>query len=527
MNVYLNKFLVYYEVHKLNRDNLSVSQISDYLVLNRRTVSKYLAMSEQEFEAFLSRQSNRRKQLNEYEDFVRERLEDFSNSSAAQIHDWLKEHHQDFPRVNAKTVFNFIQHIRDKHNLPKIKAQRQFQTLEEPPYGKQAQVDFGEYNMRCSNGKRAKVYFFALVLSRSRYKYIWFTDQPFTSQLAIEAHDLAFKYIMGVPDEVVYDQDKVFLVSENKGDLILTDTFRSYVQEQSFELHFCRKADPQSKGKVENVVKYVKQNFLYNRPFYNVETLNDEVLAWMGRTANALPHGFTKKEPYSQWRIEQPFLKEYRALTEPLVSINTYTVRKDNAISYKGNLYSLPLNTYKGKGTKVGLKALEGTLIISDQDSLNEICRHSIVIGSGKKVINTDHKRDKTAAIDEMITELCQLLPHQEKGRKWLAGIRKDKPRYIRDQVLAIKNSIIDLSEEHLSSVLDYCLENKIYSATDFEAIIKHMAKEQTIDDDHKVVVLNPLNQKLPKETFQQPKTSSLETYQAIIEANKSNKNNG
>lgn len=140
-----------------------------------------------------------------------------------------------------------------------------------------------------------KVFFFTLVLSRSRFKYVWFTDHYFTSELAIQAHEQAFAYIKGIPDEIVYDraanrQDKVFIVSENKGDIILTDAFRTYMREQIFTLHraagrFCRKADPQSKGKVENVVKYVKQNFLYNRTYHNIETLNDEAMGWLGRTA--------------------------------------------------------------------------------------------------------------------------------------------------------------------------------------------------------------------------------------------------
>jgi transposase len=36
----------------------------------------------------------------------------------------------------------------------------------------------------------------------------------------------------------------------------------------------CRAADPQSKGKVENMVKHAKQNFLAGRYFKDVETLN-------------------------------------------------------------------------------------------------------------------------------------------------------------------------------------------------------------------------------------------------------------
>ena len=94
--------------------------------------------------------------------------------------------------------------------------------VDELPYGKQAQVDFGEYNMRSPSGTRAKVFFFTMILSRARFKYVWFTDRYFTSELAIIAHEKAFEYIESVPDEIVYDQDKVFIVSENGGDIILT-----------------------------------------------------------------------------------------------------------------------------------------------------------------------------------------------------------------------------------------------------------------------------------------------------------------
>ena len=299
MNVYLTKFMMYYKIHQMHRDACSISQISQYLTVNRRTVKKYLAMNEQAYENFLIQQSERRKELVPYESFIKERLELYQETSSAQMHDWLKEQYCDFPQVNPKTVFNFVHWVRNKYNLPKIIVHRQYHPVEELPYGKQAQVDFGEFNLRTSSGKRIKVFFFTLVLSRSRFKYVWFTDRYFTAELAIQSHESAFDYIKGTPDEIVYDQDKVFIVDENKGDIILTDKFRAYTREKSFTLHFCRKADPQSKGKVENVVKYVKQNFLYNRTYFNIETLNDEVMNWLGRTANALPHAFTKKSPWN------------------------------------------------------------------------------------------------------------------------------------------------------------------------------------------------------------------------------------
>jgi transposase len=108
MNAFLSKFMMYYEIKRMNRDGRSISKISEALNCNRRTVKKYLEMEDQEFESFLNAQSNRGKLLLPYEAFVRECLEIYRDTPAAQLHDWLKEHYGDFPQVNQKTVFNFV-----------------------------------------------------------------------------------------------------------------------------------------------------------------------------------------------------------------------------------------------------------------------------------------------------------------------------------------------------------------------------------------------------------------------------------
>lgn len=515
MNVHLAKFIMYHEIHRMSREGHSAIKISSYLGINKRTVLKYLSMTEQEYEQFLLHQSDRKKLLLPYEFFIRERLVKFSETSAAQMHDWLKEHYIDFPKVSQKTVFNFVHWIREKYNLPFVKEQRQYHPVEELPYGKQAQVDFGEYNMRSSCGRRVKVCFFTLVLSRSRFKFVWFADTYFTAELAVKAHELAFEYINGIPDEVAYDQDSLFVVSENGGDLILTDVFRAYTREQPFKLHFCRKSDPESKGKVENVVKYVKRNFLYNRTFYNVETLNDEVMGWLGRTANALPHAFTQKEPLSEWIIEKAFLKPFIPYTNSTPAIRpSYAVRKDNSISYKGNLYSLPLGTYKGKGTTVLLQISDKDLI-AISDNQQELCRHKLAIGRGQKIINTDHKRDKSSVIAELIEEVSKLFPEPSHAAKWLNEIKKEKPRYIRDQLLLVKETIKDITPELTAKVLQYCRENKITSAADFKAIADHYNRKQVPDGN--VVPLNPLNGKLSEEAFIEPEKSSINDYQNLL----------
>jgi hypothetical protein len=464
------------------REDYSVSKISRELLLNRRTVRSYLSMSESQYELFLINQCERKKELQPFEDFVKTRLEKYQDTSAAQMHDWLKEKHSDFPYTSPKTVYNFVMWVRQKYNLPKISPGREYMIVEELPYGQQAQVDFGEYNLRDVNGKRVKVWFFVMVLSRSRFKYVWFSEHPFTSELAIGAHEKAFGCFGGIPDEIVYDQDKVFIVDENKGDLILTDAFRAYTKERSFQLHFCRKADPESKGKIENGVKYVKQNFLYNRSFYTIETLNDDVVGWLGRTANVMPHNRTMKPPYDEWILEKPFLKPY---TEFVIkpSQTPYTVRKDNAISWKGNFYVLPLGTYKGQ-----------------------------------VVSNTDLRRDKLGSIEELIQQVSQLFDNPGQAVPFLREIHGEKPRYIRDQLTSIRHTIEKYDKQTINEALDYCSQNSVYSAIDFKAVVEQKTRNKTTLPDPVIIRLNPLTGSLSPNATIEPATSKITEYQSLMQ---------
>jgi len=173
---------MYHEIHRLDRQGCSISYIANYLVLNWRTVKKYLSMSESQYEEFIEQQTKRKKELEPYEHYVKVKLEEFPETSTSQMHDWLKERYDDFPLVNPKTVYNFIMEVRQKYNIPKQSPTREYFIVEELAFGKQAQVDFGQYNIRTSTGGRKKIYFFAMVLSRSRYKFVYFSDTPFTTE---------------------------------------------------------------------------------------------------------------------------------------------------------------------------------------------------------------------------------------------------------------------------------------------------------------------------------------------------------
>ena len=510
----INNWIMYLEIHKLSRMGFNKTKIARFLVLNIRTVNKYLGMSEEGYEQFLLRKSERNKKLSPYESFVLGKLEQFPDTSAAQIHDWLKEYHPDFPEVGPRTVYNFVMFVRQKYNIPYVPVTREYFPIEELPYGEQAQVDFGEYNMRMANGKRKKVRFFAMVLSRSRMKYVHFSHKPFTSQTVVYAHERAFEFFQGIPKTVVYDQDRTMVVDENIGDIILTSAFKSYTKSRSFKLHFCRKADPESKGKVENVIQYVKKNFLYNRPYFDIENLNKEALGWLRRTANHLAHNFTKKSPKSEFMIEKEYLNPFVPLAMEIDSKKKYYVRKTNAINYKSNFYTLPMGTFQGSKTQVLVEEKENRLVIYNLE--NElICSHPLSSQKGKTISNTNHKRDTSMTLKIMMEQTANSFTDHSLAGSYLQKIKVLFPRYIRDHLQVIIKALKNIDNLVADKALVFCIENSLFHGHEFEQVVYVLADDFEVKKQKNEI--KPMGRTGIEKANQIPQKSKIEDYERII----------
>ena len=106
MNYYLSKIMLYHLIHQMDHEGHSITKIATHFGINWRTVKRTLSMGEQEHQLSLEQGKTRNKSLDAYEEFIKEKLGIFPETSSAQMHDWLKEHHADFPAVSQKTVFN-------------------------------------------------------------------------------------------------------------------------------------------------------------------------------------------------------------------------------------------------------------------------------------------------------------------------------------------------------------------------------------------------------------------------------------
>ena len=512
----LNYWIMYHQIHHLNRLGFCAAKIARHLVLDVRTVSKYLQMTEQDYGLFLPPGGKKNKILSPFETFVKEKLSQFQDTSAAQMHDWLREHHPAFPNVTPRTVYNFVMFVRQKHSIPVIHVSRDYFPVEELPYGEQAQVDFGEYNMRTEDGKRKKVRFFVMVLSRSRMKFLWVSDIPITAQSVSVAHEKSFAFLEGIPKTIVYDQDRTMIVDENIGEIILTSAFKQYVKSRNFKLHFCRKSDPESKGKVENVVGYVKKNFLYNRVFIDMETLNAEAISWLSRTANYLPHNFTKKSPESEHRIEKTYLTPFVPLIIENKEVKMHHVRKTNVIAYKSNFYTVPEGTYKGSGTQVIVKEKENRIEI--YNLMEELIgNHELSTGKGQTIVNTNHRRDTSKSLDEMMSDAVLRFSNRELALSYILKIKEKYPRYTRDQLQVLLKALTNIGKQDIADkTLDFCIKNTLHSANDFEQVLYVFDGEATAPS-KKQIPIKLLDENNLEKVNQTPQKSDIEDYEKIM----------
>jgi hypothetical protein len=516
---HLKKAFMWHKVTELFEKGFNKSQISIEVGIHRKTVRKYLSMSEDDFYRWLETTRNMPKKLNDYYAYVRDLLEAHPYLSAAQVEDRLKEAHADLPAVHSKTVYNFVQMVRDRDGIAKgsEKAPRQYEKLPEADYGHMAQVDFGQYNMQTKGEGRKKVYFFVMVLCRSRQKFVHFSTAPFTSATTVGAHDKAFLYFGGRPREVVYDQDRVLVSSENLGDALLTQDFQSYCSQTGFKAVFCRKSDPESKGKVENAVKYVKYNFLRGRAYCGEEELNKSAMAWLARTANGKEHGGTKKVPAKEWEIERGFLVQVQAVPSgeggPL---SRYKVRKDNTISYKSNFYSLPLGTYGGQDTWVLLKEAQGDVHIYATNG-EPLAVHGLCYQRGKTIRNSGHSRDKSQGTAELKESVLQLMPDRAMAERYLEMLQKDKPRYFRDNLLVLKKRLPGIEPSALAEALGFCLENGVYNGDRLLEVYTHCLAQAQQREIAKAVVAG-MGAGASRDVLDiAPKTSELSIYETIL----------
>lgn len=421
-------------IHKIkslydNGNGLSERKIAEKLGISRNTVRKYLHMPESEIAARFEDLS-RNKKLDEYRVYIIQLLQTYPGLSAVKVLRKLKDK-VDVLRVSDRSVRRYIQTLKDEISF---KQTRYYEPVVDMVPGVQCQVDGGEMRGIMIEGQESTVYFTVFVLSYSRLMHVSVSNQPMNTQTLIQHHDAAFRYFGGMPQECVYDQTKLVVISETFRELELNQRFHQYATAAGFHIRACEGYDPESKGKVESGVKYVKQNGLYGETFKNWHALETYMANWLDTVANRREHGSTGQQPIIHYEgNEKAKMQAY--LTPVCVQDKsagmTRQVDKTSLISWQSNKYSVPM-AYQNATVRV--LATDGQLLISDLSSGDIIAEHVINLGKNQLIKNPIHYRDKEERVEALETALEQIIGTTA-GQCLCALLKTSSPTIYKDQL--------------------------------------------------------------------------------------------
>jgi len=464
------------EVQTFKRQGYSKGAIVKALEFDPRTVAKYFAMEEEGYRAYRKQHLFRDKAFDGMRKEVLEVYEanGFRKIQVSSVYDYLEEKYGVLP-ANEQSLRNYIGYLIETEGLRLDETARLYTKVPELPFGKQMQLDFGQY--RCRSG--LVLYIFAALLSASRYKYVTFQGQPFRT-LDVIGHLLdSFDYFGGRPEELVIDQDRLMVVSENAGDIIYTKDFKHLIDEQEFRLYVCRGADPETKGKVENLVKFVKGNFLSTRDFESVEEAKAGVLRWLPRRANGKISQATKQVPAVLIEEERAHLRELRNSIfrkDSALGREERTVNEKGLISVKACTYQLP-SRYRNK--TVEIYTTEEELFVFDIFTGKEIVAYLLSLIPGQLVSTRSCRKEGETSVEELKAAVSGLF-ELELWKRFAERNFKRFPRYVRDQCLEAKRFFAqkDIDTGILETALSYCLENDTPSFANLKDTYVHFERE-------------------------------------------------
>jgi hypothetical protein len=188
-------------------------------------------------------------------------------------------------------------------------------------------------------GAQRKLYVFVAIMAWSRALFIRFTtDMQLLNWL--DCHLRAFAFFGGVPQEVLIDNLKTGVESRAGGNVRWHPKYKELAVACGFRpiAHFSMR--PKTKGRVERIVRFVRQRFFEGRKVADVEQFDLEALQWLSTRANVRVHRITRERPCDRFAIEReslrPLPKYDLVIEEPRVA-DPYAL-----VSVDGVRYSIP-----------------------------------------------------------------------------------------------------------------------------------------------------------------------------------------
>ena len=213
-------------------------------------------------------------------------------------------------------------------------------------------MDWGHLGWLRVGAEERKLWGFTLTLGYSR---MMMAEAALEQKLGtlLRMHEEAFRQLGGVPEEILYDRMKtVWQETDERGEIVWNPVFLDFAGYWGFRPRLCRPYRPQTKGKIEAGVKYVRRNFLcglQGREPGGLEDFNGELKRWVWEVANQRVHGTTHEPVMGRWEADQLALQPLNGrLAYPYMEEELRRVARDAYVAWESSRYSVPWQ-YAGK----------------------------------------------------------------------------------------------------------------------------------------------------------------------------------
>lgn len=368
---------------------------------------------------------------------------------------------------NEQTLRNYIHYLVDSGKVSLEPGRRRiYDHVFDTPPGEQMLIDFGEASLPGNRG----IHFICLLLRYSRLLCVYAQDHKYNSTEACQAIYRAFCRLGGRPQCLVIDQDAVFVASEVYGEVVKTRVFEDFCTEQELKLWVCNKADPQSKGPIENSVGFVKKNFFSARGITCIDDVWRSLPGWLERK-NGRIHRSTLRVPGDVF--EETEKQSLRPLLPSVYerspnTFRSYEVAAMPYVLYRSCRYSVPREyAYK----TVRYKVVNGKIHIYDTD-LNLICSHNLSERKGSFNQLPGHRKQESGDWAETAERLrarwnCHDFQH------FINGVKKETPRHVSQQLGAIEQFLEAENPDRslVAQVMRECCEHFRYRFSQFRTV--------------------------------------------------------
>lgn len=239
--------------------------------------------------------------------------------------------------------------------------------------GEAFQMDWGFTKVQAYDGEEYNAACFAMICHHCGQRYVEFFPNAKQENLFIGMVH-AFRY-MGIPKYVLTDNMKsVVIRRDQEGNPVWQKDYEQFMKTVGFQTKLCKPRHPFTKGKVERLVRFVKENFLAGREFWNVTDLNCAALDWCNEQNTSYHRGIGVPQDIHTGRcakvvsaLDDSYELLFYLCPERRISF-------DGFVSYEGRRFGVPY-TYHGKTARV----------LRDGDTL-------YIYSSGLDTLLTTHK---------------------------------------------------------------------------------------------------------------------------------------